>query len=124
LFDKLEVSIRVTLIVSDEEGYNLVRTMMTPGINFNKTICNVIIKKNSSEASFPEDLEEKAEAFNTKKESKNFFTITTADNDLQKIAMEKVNEALNNVGDYKKARGKANLKKAEAAIKRDGELKA
>jgi hypothetical protein len=59
LFDKLEVSIRVTLIVSDDEGYNLVRTMMADGINFNKTICNVIIKKNDNEG----DLEQVAQAF-------------------------------------------------------------
>jgi len=78
LFDKLEVSIRVTLIVSDDEGYNLVRTMMADGINFNKTICNVIIKKNGNEG----DLEDKAAAFKK-------FTVTPADADadLKEVAI-------------------------------------
>ena len=88
--------------------------MMTPGINFNRTICNVIIKKNSSEASFPEDLVKKVEDFNAKKESKNFFTITTADDDLKDKAIEKVKEALTHFDEYKKTRGKTIEKKAKA----------
>jgi len=104
LFDKLEVSIRVTLIVSDDEGYNMVRTMMANGMNFNKTICNVIIKPNGNEG----DLETKAAAF------KKVFTITTADDDLKDKAIEKVKEALTHFDEYKKTRGKTIEKKAKA----------
>jgi len=42
LFDKLEVSIRVTLIVSDEDGFDLVRAMIS-GLNINKSIWKNII---------------------------------------------------------------------------------
>ena len=120
LFDKLDVSIRVTLIVSDDEGYNLVETMMGKGINFNKTICNVIIKKNGNEG----DLEAKAIAFNAEKESgkktpKNFFTITTADDDLKDVAIKKVEEALNKVEAFNSKKGDAIAKKAKDVLEND-----
>ena len=85
--------------------------MMADGINFNKTICNVIIKKNGNEG----DLEAKALAFNAQKESKNTISITTAeaDSDLQEVAMEKVSEALTKVEEYKKSRRKTIEKKAK-----------
>ena len=44
----LERSIRTTLIVSDTEGYDIVTTLKS-GINFNKTVCNVILKKDGTE---------------------------------------------------------------------------
>ena len=43
LVQNLDESIRATLIVSDNLGYELIREMTTKGISFNKTICNVII---------------------------------------------------------------------------------
>jgi len=49
---------RATIIVSDEEGYNLVRHLIS-GINFNRTICNIILIKDGSEG----DLEDKVKAF-------------------------------------------------------------
>jgi hypothetical protein len=112
LFDKLEVSIRITLIVSDDEGYNLVRTMMAAGINFNKTICNVIIKPNGNEG----DLEQVAQAF--KKD-----IATTADDNLKEVAMAKVEEAFTNVADYTKGRNKKNLKRTDDTLKHDSDKK-
>lgn len=79
MFDKLEVSIRVTLIVSGEEGYNLVRAMMS-GLNFNKTICNVVLKKDGTEG----DLETVAAAWN--KKNKAFVLTTAGDADLKDVA--------------------------------------
>jgi len=46
LFDKLEESIRTSIIVSDRAGFDLVRSMIS-GVNWNKTLCNVIIMNNS-----------------------------------------------------------------------------
>merc|ERR1712166_618323 len=60
LFNMLERSIRVTLIVSDRTGYDMVRALMT--VNFNKTIVNVILKKDKTEG----DLESLVEAYNKK----------------------------------------------------------
>ena len=56
----LERSIRATLIVSDRTGYDIVRALMT--VNFNKTIVNVILKKDGTEG----DLESLVEAYNQK----------------------------------------------------------
>jgi hydrogenase maturation factor HypE len=58
LFDKLGVSIRATLIVSDEEGYNLVRHLIS-GINYNGAICGIILIKDGTEG----DLEDKVKEF-------------------------------------------------------------
>ena len=50
MFDKLEVSIRVTLIVSDEDGFDLVRAMIS-GLNINKSIWkNIILCTNEDTA--------------------------------------------------------------------------
>ena len=61
LLDKLEESIRVTLVVSDRHGFDLVKSMIS-GINFNKTVCNVIVKPDGTES----DIKELHEKYITK----------------------------------------------------------
>ena len=106
MFDKLEVSIRVTLIVSDEEGYNLIRALMS-GLNFNKTICNVVLKKDGKEG----DLEKEVKDWNRKK--KTFVLTTAGDADLKDVATSQVEAALTSSGEYKTKRNEAYVKKVK-----------
>ena len=64
---------RATIIVSDEEGYNLVRHLIS-GINYNRTICNIILIKDSTEG----DLEEQVKTFIKKHPN---LVLTLASND-------------------------------------------
>jgi len=59
LFDKLEVSIRVILIVSDADGLDLVKTMAS-GININKSICKVIFNGDQDSADLQAKCSEKS----------------------------------------------------------------
>ena len=67
MVQNLDESIRATLIVSDNLGYELVRDMTETGISFNKTICNVLIVNNGNDTA---TLVEKIKAYN-KAEEKN-----------------------------------------------------
>ena len=57
LFDLLEKTIRATIIVSDRDGFDMIKDLMT--LNFNKTICGVIAKPDGTEG----DLKEKYDAY-------------------------------------------------------------
>lgn len=76
LFDKLEESIRTTIIVSDRAGFDLVRAMIS-GVNWNKTLCNVIIMNNS------DGLKAECEEYNQKNEKKKLmlFNVIESNND-------------------------------------------
>ena len=47
LFDLLEKTIRATIIVSDRDGFEMIKDLMT--LNFNKTICEVIVKPDGTQ---------------------------------------------------------------------------
>jgi len=94
LFNKLEVSIRVTLIVSDEDGFDLVRTMIS-GINFNKSICNVIFNGEADTT----DLQAACTAFNKKKV---FKFSTSTDATIAKASKDQAALALTDIANFKK----------------------
>ena len=52
LFDLLEKTIRATIIVSDRDGFDMIKDLMT--LNFNKTICEVIVKPDGTEGKLKE----------------------------------------------------------------------
>jgi hypothetical protein len=52
LFDLLEKTIRATIIVSDRDGFDMIKDLMT--LNFNKTICEVIVKPDGTEGALKE----------------------------------------------------------------------
>ena len=52
LFDLLEKTIRATIIVSDRDGFDMIKDLMN--LNFNKTICEVIAKPDGTEGNLKE----------------------------------------------------------------------
>jgi hypothetical protein len=64
LFDKLEESLRVTLIVSDDDGYDMVSSMIS-GLNWNKSIWGIVIRGETEKA---KELAKECEKYNKKME--------------------------------------------------------
>ena len=91
--------------MSDRHGFDLVKAMMS-GINFNKTVCNVIVKPDGTQG----DIKEDHEKYITKcerehKPMRRFnLTILKKDEDLVSVATEKVNVALTGFKEYRKKR--------------------
>jgi len=76
LVDKINESVRVCLIVSDDVGYELVTAMIDGAFAHNKSIQNIIIVPNGKEGAGA--LKDKLDAHNEKAGIKGTLSVITA----------------------------------------------